>query len=268
MGETVLFIGIDYSGAETARARLPGLQVYAAGPDGIPRRQKPPPTSAASKAINWSRSEVAQWLTGLALEDTRFIAGIDHNFSFPDSYFARYGLRDWPQFLTDFVDHWPTDQDGIHVDSVRDGSLAKRGGPRPGTRIGASNEFRLCERWTSSAKSVFQFDVQGQVAKSSHAGIPWLKRIRDEAGEHIHFWPFDGWAPASGKSVIAEVYPSVLRRRFKAEDRSPDEHDAYSVARWLAQSDADGILERYFSPPLTPDERAVADREGWILGVT
>jgi hypothetical protein len=42
-----------------------------------------------------------------------------------------------------------------------------------------------------SANSNFQFDVQGQVAKSTHAGSPWLYRIRQAVGKKVHFWPFD-----------------------------------------------------------------------------
>lgn len=57
-----------------------------------------------------------------------------------------------------------------------------RGGSAPGLRVGDASELRLCERWSSSAKSVFHVDVQGSVAKSTHAGIPWLKRLRHEAG--------------------------------------------------------------------------------------
>jgi len=139
--------------------------------------------------------------------------------------------------------------------------------PPPDGRIGSAKEFRLCERWTSSAKSVFHFDVQGSVAKSTHAGIPWLKRIRDECGDAVHFWPFDGWSPAAGKTVIAEVYPSIFRNRFEREGRTVDAQDAYAVARWLAECSARGSLERYFNPPLTIEERRVAEREGWILGV-
>ena len=137
-----------------------------------------------------------------------------------------------------------------------------------GARTGSATEFRLCERRTSSAKSVFHFDVQGSVAKSTHCGIPWLKRPRDSCGERVHIWPFDGWTPAEGKAVIAEVYPSIFRRRFPPEKRTADEHDAYAVARWLAESAARGVLGRYFDPPLTVHERAVASREGWILGVS
>jgi hypothetical protein len=74
------------------------------------------------------------------------------------------------------------------VDFVRDGvlgSLLKGAGPD--ARTGESSELRLAEHWTSSAKSVFHFDVQGAVAKSSHAGIPWLKWRRDGAAERLHF---------------------------------------------------------------------------------
>ncbi|MBI4189735.1 MAG: hypothetical protein HY525_04275 [Betaproteobacteria bacterium] len=128
--------------------------------------------------------------------------GIDHGFSFPDSYFKRYGLKSWDEFLADFCRRWPTDRDHTYVDFVRDGMLERtHGWPPPDARVRDAKEFRLCERWTSSAKSVFQFDVQGAVAKSTHAGIPWLKRIRGSCGDAVHFWPFDGWSPPGGKTV-------------------------------------------------------------------
>lgn len=267
MSEYELFIGIDYSGAETPTSRLKALQVYTARTGEAPVKQAGPTRSNHGMPLNWTRAEIAGWLIGFAREGVRYMAGIDHAFSFPMIYFDRYRLSDWPQFLDDFVQYWPTDQDHVYVDFVREGVLAEDGGPAPGMRVGKSNEFRLCDRWTSSVKSVFQFDVQGQVAKSSHAGIPWLKRIRDAVGDRVHFWPFDGWEPAPGKSVIAEVYPSIFRNRYGREKRTVDEHDAYSVARWLAESAARGLLDRYFDPPLTPHERAVANREGWILGI-
>lgn len=52
---------------------------------------------------------------------------------------------------------------------------------------------------------MFQFDVQGQVANSTHAGIPWLRYIREQCRERVHFWPFDGWEIPAGHSVLAEV---------------------------------------------------------------
>ena len=254
-----LFLAIDCSGARTRTSRLPGLQVYAAraGEKGC-ERWSSRSGATSGRPRNWTRAELAQRLLVEARSGRRFLAGIDHCFSFPRSYFERYRLASWPDFLDDFVRHWPTQGDDVSVDQVR----KKR--PR---RTGKTDEFRLTERWTSSAKSVFQFDVQGSVAKSSHAGIPWLKWLRDQAGDRLHFWPFDGWTPPAHKSVIAEVYPSIFRKRYAKVGRTGDEQDAYATARWMAEMAERGALEDYFAPPLTDAERRLAECEGWILGV-
>ena len=126
---------------------------------------------------------------------------------------------------------------------------------------------RLTEERSGSAKSVFHFDVEGSVAKSTHAGIPWLRFIRQRLGERVHFWPFDGWDIPGRRSAIAEVYPRLWSRGFASENRTGDQHDAYSIAGWLRQADHDGSLSSFLKPVLTPSERTVALVEGWILGV-
>ena len=264
-----LFIGIDYSGAETPTSRLPGLQVYAAHPEGGDIEKWASPTRSNNRLrVNWTRREIAERLRDEAQRGTRFLAGIDHAFSFPAAYFGRYGLGSWPDFLDDFTSHWPTHQDNVYVDFVRKGVLHKSGeAPPPGQRVGTSDEYRLTERWSSSAKSVFLFDVNGSVAKSSHAGIPWLRWLRAQVGERVHIWPFDGWVPPDDKAVIVEVYPSIFRNRYLRDGRSGDEQDAFATARWMADMGARGVLAGYFEPPLTPAERAVAELEGWIFGV-
>ena len=68
------------------------------------------------------------------------------------------------------------------------------------------------------------------LAKSTHAGIPWLRFIRRERGDRVHFWPFDGWDIPLGKSAIAEVYPALWSRSFAREGCTGDQHDAYSIA--------------------------------------
>lgn len=254
-----LFIGIDYSGARTASAPLKGLQVYGARAGWTPEKWTRPQVAATRRTGNWSRVEVARLLLERAQAGERFIAGIDHCFSMPWAYFERYGLGSWPAFLDDFVTHWPTHEHDASVDGLR----------AAGLRSGTAKELRLAETWTSSAKSVFQFDMQGSVAKSSHAGIPWLKWLRDQAGDRLHVWPFDGWDPAPGKSVIAEMYPSMLKRRYPAaEGMSADQHDAFSIASWLADMAGRGALVDYLRmPPLTGTEQRVAACEGWVLGV-
>lgn len=117
------------------------------------------------------------------------------------------------------------------------------------------------------AKSVFHFDVQGTVAKSTHAGLPWLLYLRRQIGQRLHFWPFDGWAPPERRSVIAEVYPSLWNKTFPIMDKTPDQHDAYSATRWMLETDATGRLGDFFHPRLQPLEKSHASVEGWILGI-
>jgi hypothetical protein len=123
----------------------------------------------------------------------------------------------------------------------------------------------LDEERAGGAKSVFHFDVQGSVAKSTHAGIPWLRFIRRRLGDRVHFWPFDGWDIPAGRSAIAEVYPALWSRGFARGNRTPDQHDAFSIE--LSRADRDGSLAAYLKPDLTPPGRTVAQVEGWILGV-
>lgn len=250
-----LHIGIDYSGAKTPTSRLAALQVFATSGGGEPVKVITP-SAPTGRHWNWSRREIAEWL--VAQTDRRFIAGIDHAFSLPHSYLQRHGLADWDAFLLDFVQHWPMCADHACVQAIRD---------RGSERTGENTEFRLTDRWTSSAKSIFQFGVQGQVAASTHTGIPQLERIRRQAGDRIHFWPFDGWEVPDGKSAIVEVYPSIFRRRYPTGPQDGDERDAYAVARWLSEMDERGALTRYLLPPLTETERRMAEVEGWILGV-
>ncbi len=252
------YVGIDYSGAETAESSLKGLRVYLARGDAEPAEVSPPP----SPRKYWTRRGLAHWLAALLAGDEPTLVGIDHAFSFPIRYFERHLIApDWDAFLDDFCAHWPTDEPSTYVDFVRNGSVGNGA-----ARSGLTRWRRLCEERTR-AKSVFHFDVQGQVAKSSHAGIPWLRYLRRHCDSKLHFWPFDGFSPVNGVSVIAEVYPALWKHAFPVEDRNGDQHDAFSVVAWMQQADRNGLLHRHFDPILTPHDRAVAGVEGWILGV-
>lgn len=162
-------------------------------------------------------------------------------------YFEMHGLPpDWPSFLEDFRHHWPTHEDQTYVDFIR-------GGKGLG-RVGDACWFRLTERWTAAAKSVFRFNVQGAVAKS-HAGLPWLLYLREHCGDRVQFWLFDGWDVPNGKSAVVEVYPSLWMRRFPNDgERNGDQQAAYAVTAWLTRADLDDSLARFFHPPLVSCE--------------
>ncbi len=252
-------IGIDYSGAETPNSSLKGLRVYLAEGEAPPVEVLPP----LSSRKYWTRKGIAVWLVERLAEDAPTLVGIDHGFSFPLRYFEAHGLLpDWPSFLDDFQRHWPTDDDHTYVESIRDGIHGNGA-----ARMGNSRWRRLTEERAGGAKSVFHFDVQGSVAKSTHAGIPWLRFIRQRLGARVHFWPFDGWNVPAGRSAVTEVYPALWSRGFANEGRTGDQHDAFSIAAWLSRADRTGSLAAVLKPDLTAPERAMAQVEGWILGV-
>ena len=253
------YIGIDYSGAKTPTSSLKGLRVYLADHALPPKEVSPPPSARRY----WTRRGISEWIVEPLAEPERTLIGIDHGFSFPIQYFEKYGLpHNWSAFLDDFHWHWPTDMDHIYVDFVREGIYGQ------GTaRSGDPRWLRLTEQRARTAKSVFRFDGQGSVAKSTHSGLPWLLFIRRRASGRVHFWPFDGWDVPDRYSVVAEVYPSLWRQNFGIEKRTPDQHDAYSVAAWMQNTDREGCLQKFFHPDLTPREQMQAQIEGWILGV-
>jgi hypothetical protein len=252
------YIGIDYSGAETPDASLKGLRVFEASRESLPVEVGPP----ASPRKYWTRRGLAEWLAERLSGDAPTIVGIDHGFSFPLRYFEVHGLEpDWPSFLDDFQKHWPTDEHHTYVDFVRDG-LRGEGDARSGNA-----RWRRITEERAGAKSVFHFDVPGSVAKSTHAGLPWLRYLRNQPGARFHFWPFQGWEIPAGKSAMVEVYPSLWSKRFPREGRTSDQHDAYVAAAWLRQTDMDGSLGAFLQPDMLPGEYHVARVEGWILGV-
>lgn len=251
------YIGIDYSGAETPTSSLKGLRGYMADRDLPPREVQPPP----SPRKYWTRRGIAEWLVERLSERRPTLVGVDHGFSFPLRYFDEHHLpHDWPSFLDDFQRHWPTDEDHTYVDFVREGACGNGA-----ARYGNARWRRVTEQ-RAGAKSVFHFDVQGSVAKSTHAGLPWLRHIRMRVPS-VHCWPFDGWNIPAGRSALAEVYPSLWSRGFAKENRNGDQHDAFSVAAWMRRADLDGTLPESLGPSLVPQEQAAAQIEGWILGI-
>lgn len=252
------YIGIDYSGAATSTSSLKGLRIYESAPGMQAVEVQPPPSTSKY----WTRRGIAMWLAEQLALDVSTLVGIDHGFSFPMQYFDHHGIEhNWDLFLDDFVSHWPTDQDDVSVETVRRGSIGLGE-----LRSGDARWRRQCEV-RCRAKSVFHFDVQGSVAKSTHSGLPWLWFLRRRFDAQVHFWPFDGWEIPHKKSAILEAYPAVYKNAFSVEGRTADQHDAFSIASWLRDADRDGRLQKALQPDLPSELLTQATVEGWILGV-
>jgi len=251
------YIGIDYSGKSSPVKRHTSIQVFEAKPGSQPV----PPKGQGS----WSRKEVHDFLAEKLEQQRRgavgrMIVGMDHGFSFPKSYFSQYNLSSWDEFLRHFDDRW-----GYAKQRELFNSETRNKFSYPN-----KNELRLTEQYSSSAKSVFNFDPPVTVAFSTHTGIPWLYELRQEFSDVLHFWPFDGLTPSDAKSVIAEVYPSLFYQRYSYPDylQKRDAKDAYAAALWLQEQDVYDKLDIYLRlPTLKPQEIETAYKEGWILGI-
>lgn len=251
------YIGIDYSGAQHSDASLPGIRVFEA------RHTQPPSEILPPQGTRkyWTRRGLAQWLIEELDNKTPTLVGIDHGLSFPLRYFEKHSLPpDWNHFLKDFHHHWPTEEKNTYVDFVRDGLVGK------GSERSGSPKWRRLTEIPLRAKSVFHFDVPGSVAKSTHAGLPWIHLLR-QSRPNLHFWPFDGWTIPTGKSALAEAYPASLKA-FQPNSQnllSQDQADAYAIANWLQFADRNGQLNESLRQPLNPAHAQTARFEGWIL---
>ena len=268
------YIGVDYSGAGLPTRANGGLAACAVDNQGNEEFLD------RDNGTNWSRSTLADRIIQEVHQEGRgeyipILVGIDHAFSFPDCYFQRFPQETWDVFLDDFQEHWQTDAPGV---TVRDGyseqlrRMMRRNGET--YRFGLPDWRRATENIEGFTPSgVFDFLVkQGDVAHSTHAGLPWLRHIRRELGddlERVHFWPFDRWDIPQGHSAVVEVYPALLRPRLCGPLRGRDGHqqDAYCVARWMYECDQRGDLDEFFAPGLNDREGNLARREGWIFGL-
>ena len=251
MADFERYIGVRYSGRREPGERIKLIKAFAAREDHEPYQEVNP----ADGEGRWSRRELAEWLLAELDQEVPTVVGIDHAFSFPQSYMDRNNLKSWDEFLDDFEGHWPTDR--FRVRDLLPGNQ----------RTGDPDEHRLTGRWTAFPRSVFEFDIQDSPAKSAHAGLPWLAYLR-RSGDHVHFWPFDGFDVPKGHSVVAEVRPARFRHRYPKEGLGKEEHDAFAICAWLQERDRYGLLRPYFTPPLSEHEQERALLEGWILGVS
>ena len=259
------YIGIDYSGQGYPTRSYAGLAVCTVDAKG--NHHFPCPSKGGPE--HWSRENIAYWLVDrLREQNIPTLVGIDHAFSFPLEYF-RWHLPggDWDDFLDDFREYWPTERCGVTVRSQYIKQLMRMMGIEKGQfRFGLPNWFRLTD--PRGAKSAFDFLVKdGEVATSTHAGLPWLRCIRHKVEkEKVQFWPFDGWQIREGRSVIVEVYPRLWKGSVPSKGTTSHRKDAYVIARWMWEADKGDRLRKFFRPNLSDVQCNQARREGWIFG--
>ena len=143
-------------------------------------------------------------------------------------------------------------------------------------------EHRIADLHAKGAKTVWQLAYAGSVGSQVLLGLPALKRLMEDPRleGRLAVWPFDtGLRAPEAPAVLAEIYPSLLRREVEArmnEGQTPPRFeipDAAQVrvnAEAFARLDALGGLGPLFqgAPFLDATERRIIEtEEAWILGL-
>ncbi len=137
-------------------------------------------------------------------------------------------------------------------------------------------EHRVADKCAKGAKTVWQLSGAGSVGSQVLLGLPTLKRLMEAPGiaGRASVWPFQtGLRTPEARAVIAEVYPSLLKKQIDERKREKDILDCVQVrvnAEAFARLDADGRLAPLFdgAPWLTSAQRAAIEtEEAWILGL-
>lgn len=290
-----LYIGIDWTGAKPSGTSPPkGIAIAAATPDGTVR---PIPPSGTA----WSRREAGNWVLARVREGRRVMAGFD--FAFGLSWVPGVGYLDGRvPGLDGLFAVWdlveaasagaPDDFAGPAVDDPRLAPSFWVSGTMPphwgdGSTKRRRTELAAARSGLGTPVSVFKLAAAAkQVGKASLAGMRTLRRLRAEAGGRVAVWPAEA---GEGRSVVAEIYPTLFRLRALGGNRKITDRD--TLARAVAALDgrlAPEVPERFddhagdamisaaglrllaadpavWSPPgLDAD---TARREGWIFGV-
>ncbi|MDE0534469.1 MAG: hypothetical protein OXI01_23905 [Albidovulum sp.] len=138
-------------------------------------------------------------------------------------------------------------------------------------------ERRIADQCADGAKTVWQLNGAGSVGSQVLLGLPALERLRTDPTieDRATVWPLQSGLrfPTEWQVVIAEAYPSLLRKEIRERQNPGEILDRAQVrvtAEAFARLDAGGGLEPLFcgAPCLTPAQRqAIIAEEAWILGL-
>ena len=137
-------------------------------------------------------------------------------------------------------------------------------------------ERRIADTRAQGAKTVWQLAYAGSVGSQVLLGLPTLKRLIEHPlmEGRLTVWPFDtGLRAPEAQAVIAEIYPSLLRREIEHRKNKGEIPDAAQVrvnAEAFARLDLQGGLAPLFegAASLGAEERRIIEtEEAWILGL-
>ena len=222
---------------------LKRVEVFAADFEVSPSPVRPAPWEEQD---GWTLESVTDWLVRLVQSDISFIAGINHRLSFPTAFCNDRNLHSWVDVLEA---------------SLTDASPCRSFRGFPDNR-------RQTEQWGNSLTCMFTKRIDNLYADARLFDLKWLKLLRDQTFGKLHIWPFDGWTPSPGQSVLVECYAPCNGIAFPDCYERAGEQNAYMMTKWLARLDGKNMMADYLCPHLPENVCKDAGMEGWILGVT
>ena len=214
----------------------------------------------------------------------RLLIGFDFAFGYPYDSYDGFGCKDWEK-LWKLINTEINDSDKNENNRfIAGGILNKKfknkrpfwGHPPPennrfdglsyrkpkGYGDTLPSEFRIIEKMTRGASSVWQLFGAGCVGSQTLMGIHYLQKLRECTDCAI--WPFEDIN--NNKHVIAEIYPSI----WHPENHYPikDANQVYTVAKNIANFDKHGTLKNLLQAPHRHSRHDdITKKEGWMLGV-
>ena len=179
-----------------------------------------------------TRTELAEWLVGMAEETPRMVVGIDCCFSFPAWFLEEHGCGTvyefWEAVASGKGEEW------LHRECADGRFWGVTGGQRTGkrpvefcgdglrrmmrttdwenkiaVRMEGGDQERAAKMKGITAKSPFQIGGSGSVGTGSLRAMPILKHLR-EAGFAV--WPFEAPQLGAGETrpLLVEMYTRLL----------------------------------------------------------
>jgi hypothetical protein len=283
------YLMVDWSAAATPRTGVDSIWWSLLVRDGktfLSRKTSNPPTRALA------HQNLAATLAALQQESRRVLVGFDFPFAYPSGFAHALGATGtpwqstWSEITVAIKDAPDNDNNRFAVASAFNRRVSGRGFPFWGRHAShripllsakkphgygtALAEHRLVESRVRGPQPGWKLYGIGSAGGQALTGIPVVHALRAQFPDS-RIWPFetDFDSDRSAPIVFAEIYPSLfpLPRASRAiKDRAQVE----TTARAFAQADSDDVLAAWLRPPRDLTSRhhdAIADEEGWILGV-
>lgn len=282
------FVGIDWSGAGSAKKAASIRVVWTSTKDGSIHTE-PPPNPKRKGQKGWAREDFVSWLISFLKSHSKCLVAMDFGFGYP--YMASsvvFGSKSWQEMVAKVGSHLQeTKSPRVLFDRINKLPKFYNEGPFIGDCNRQENGFwsqhgvayyRLTELAAPQAISQWYRGSGPKVAYSTVTGIAMLSELLKLRSDRFDFevWPQETEAcgPPTKPHVLVEAYPGLFDLPVL---KFTDEHDrdAKKIIAWLLSRkdtlrNVFTLREESFPFGRHKGSQSFWNQvreEGWILGV-